>query len=124
MIGETRAAKAATDRNLRMRVPRGGPKLRLGNGYGTLARTEVLPGRARLATYAAGGADVADGGGDGHSPAPFVRQRVQTTITAHASSDWNSAGIDAQELYTSTAPTFSMGMTSSTGQSRSSIPST
>ena len=51
-------------------------------------------------------------------------QRVQITITAHASSDRNSAGIDAEELYTSTAPTFSMGMTSSSAQSRSSIPST
>ncbi len=32
---------------------------------------EVLPGRARLATYAAGGADVAEGDGDRRSPAPI-----------------------------------------------------
>ena len=61
MIGETRAAKAATERNLRMRAPCGGPELRLGNGYGTPARIEVLPLRAGLATWAAGGADVAEG---------------------------------------------------------------
>ena len=50
-------------------------------------------------------------------------QRVQITITAHARSDRNSAGIDAEELYTSTAPTFSMGMTSSSAWPRISIPS-
>ena len=69
MIGETRAAKAATERNLRMRAPGGGPELRLGNGYGTPARIEVLPLRAGLATWAVGGADVAEGDLDRHSPA-------------------------------------------------------
>ena len=42
---------------------------------------EVLPGRARLATYAAGGADVAEGDGDRHSPAPIGHRGHQETAS-------------------------------------------